>query len=42
MLARGVREVPGVQFEAQAFKVLIFPVRDRVPGPSHLAEGHPT
>ena len=29
-----------VQFEAQAFKVLVLPIRDCVPGPSHLAAGH--
>ena len=41
MPAHGVREVPGVQFEAQTFEVLILPVGNRVPGPSCLAEGHP-
>ena len=41
-LVCGVREVLEVQFEAQAFEVLIFPVRDCVLGPSHLMEGHPT
>ena len=41
-LARGVREVPGVQFEAEAFKVLVLSVGYRVSGPSHLMEGHPT
>ena len=40
--ACGVQEVLGVQFEAQAFEVLIFPVGNCVPGPSHLMEGHPT
>ena len=41
-LVHGIREVPQVQFEAQAFKVLIFPVGNRVPSPSCLTEGHPT
>ena len=35
-----VREVPGVQFETQAFKVLVFPVGNRVPGSSRLMTGH--
>ena len=42
VLVHGVREVPGVQFEDQAFEVLVLPVRNHVPCPSHLTEGHPT
>ena len=42
VLVRGVREVLGVQFEAQTFKVLIFPVRNHVPPTSHLTERHPS
>ena len=41
-LARGIREVPGAQFEALAFEVLVFPVRNCVPSPSCLMEGYPT
>ena len=35
-----VQEVLGVQFETQAFKVLVFPVGNRLPGSSHLAMGN--
>ena len=36
-----VREVLGIQPEAQAFKVLIFPVRNCLLGSPRLAMGHP-
>ena len=35
-----VREVPGVQSETQAFKVLILPVGNCAPGSSCLLIGH--
>ena len=35
-----VREVPGVQLEAEAFKMLIFLVTNLLPGSSCLAMGH--
>ena len=38
---RGVREVPGIQPEAQAFKVLIFLVGNHLPGSPCLAMRHP-
>ena len=37
----GVQEVQEIQPEAQAFKVLVFPVKNCLPGSTCLMTGHP-
>ena len=40
MPLHGVREVLGIQPEAQAFKVLVFPIRNNLLGSPHFMTGH--